>query len=192
MAHGLSCSAACGIFPDQGSNPCSLHWQADSQPLRHQGSPWVVPLNRRPPGGLGGTWGGLLPTGTSGSRPQMRPPQTRPRPSDQAQLPNRPDQPSSGMAPPPIDVTLSELPPRPAGPGWMCSALRGSLAARAGGGPFASGRGGLGAGQRDPGGLPPRAACGAEARWTPLRHEPPALQPARQRAALRRLQPGPR
>ena len=22
MAHGLSCSAACGIFPDQGSNPC--------------------------------------------------------------------------------------------------------------------------------------------------------------------------
>ena len=23
----------CGIFPDQGSNPCPLHWQADSQPL---------------------------------------------------------------------------------------------------------------------------------------------------------------
>ena len=39
MAHGPSCSAACGIFPDQGSNPCPLHWQADSQPLRHQGSP---------------------------------------------------------------------------------------------------------------------------------------------------------
>ena len=38
-AHGPSCSAACGIFPDQGSNPCPLHWQADSQPLRHQGSP---------------------------------------------------------------------------------------------------------------------------------------------------------
>ena len=38
VAHGLSCSAACGIFPDQGSNPCPLHWQADSQPLRHQGS----------------------------------------------------------------------------------------------------------------------------------------------------------
>ena len=34
-----SCSMACGIFPDQGSNPCPLHWQADSQPLRHQGSP---------------------------------------------------------------------------------------------------------------------------------------------------------
>ena len=26
----LSCSAACGIFSDQGSNPCPLHWQADS------------------------------------------------------------------------------------------------------------------------------------------------------------------
>ena len=39
VAHGLSCSAACGIFPDQGSNPCPLHWQADSQPLRHQGGP---------------------------------------------------------------------------------------------------------------------------------------------------------
>ena len=39
VAHGLSCSVACGIFPDQGSNPCPLHWQADSQPLRHQGSP---------------------------------------------------------------------------------------------------------------------------------------------------------
>ena len=39
VAHGLSCSAACGIFPDRGSNPCPLQWQADSQPLRHQGSP---------------------------------------------------------------------------------------------------------------------------------------------------------
>ena len=39
VAHGLSCSAACGILPDQGSNPCPQHWQADSQPLRHQGSP---------------------------------------------------------------------------------------------------------------------------------------------------------
>ena len=25
VAHGLSCSMACGIFPDQGSNPCPLH-----------------------------------------------------------------------------------------------------------------------------------------------------------------------
>ena len=39
VAHGLSRSAACGILPDQGSNPRPLHWQADSQPLRHQGSP---------------------------------------------------------------------------------------------------------------------------------------------------------
>ena len=42
VAHGPSCSAACGIFPDQGSNPCPLHWQADSQPLRHQGSPNIT------------------------------------------------------------------------------------------------------------------------------------------------------
>ena len=41
VAHGPSCSAACGILPDQGSNPCPLHWQADSQPLRHQGSPQI-------------------------------------------------------------------------------------------------------------------------------------------------------
>ena len=42
VAHGPSCSAACGIFPDQGSNLCPLHWQADSQPLRHQGSPKTI------------------------------------------------------------------------------------------------------------------------------------------------------
>ena len=39
VAHGPSRSAACDILPDQGSNPCPLHWQADSQPLCHQGSP---------------------------------------------------------------------------------------------------------------------------------------------------------
>ena len=39
VAHGPSHSVACGILPDQGSNSCPLHWQADSQPLRHQGSP---------------------------------------------------------------------------------------------------------------------------------------------------------
>ena len=27
------------LFPDQGSNLCLLHWQADSLPLSHQGSP---------------------------------------------------------------------------------------------------------------------------------------------------------
>ena len=42
VAHGPGCSAACGIFPDQGSNPCPLHWQADSQPLCHQGSPYMI------------------------------------------------------------------------------------------------------------------------------------------------------
>ena len=41
VAHRLCCSMACGILPDQGSNPCPLHWQADSQPLRHQGSPLI-------------------------------------------------------------------------------------------------------------------------------------------------------
>ena len=48
--HGPSCSAACGIFPDQGSNPCPLHWQADSQPLRHQGSPraFLIAKNKDP------------------------------------------------------------------------------------------------------------------------------------------------
>ena len=39
VAHGPSRSAARGIPPDQGSNPRPLHQQADSQPLRHQGSP---------------------------------------------------------------------------------------------------------------------------------------------------------
>ena len=29
-ACGLSYPAACGIFPEQGSNPCPLHWQANS------------------------------------------------------------------------------------------------------------------------------------------------------------------
>ena len=40
VAHGPSCSAACGILPNQGSNPCPPHRQADSQPLCHQGSPF--------------------------------------------------------------------------------------------------------------------------------------------------------
>ena len=34
---GLSCLDACGIFLDQGLNPCPLHWQVDSYPLYHQG-----------------------------------------------------------------------------------------------------------------------------------------------------------
>ena len=39
VTHGLSCFVARGIFPDQGSNPCLLHCQANSWPLSHQGSP---------------------------------------------------------------------------------------------------------------------------------------------------------
>ena len=46
VTHGPSCSAACGIFPDQGSNLCPLHWQADSQPLCHQGSPCISSLEK--------------------------------------------------------------------------------------------------------------------------------------------------
>ena len=49
VAHGPSCSAACGIFPDQGLNPCPLHWQADSQLLRHQGSPLFFIIDVRWP-----------------------------------------------------------------------------------------------------------------------------------------------
>ena len=30
VVHRLSCSVACGIFPDQGENPCPQHWQTDS------------------------------------------------------------------------------------------------------------------------------------------------------------------
>ena len=30
VAHGLSCPTASGIFLDQGSNLCPLHWQVDS------------------------------------------------------------------------------------------------------------------------------------------------------------------
>ena len=39
LAHGLHDLTARGILLDQGSNPCPLHWQADSEPLDHQGSP---------------------------------------------------------------------------------------------------------------------------------------------------------
>ena len=46
VAHGLSRSAACGILPGQGPNPNPrpLHWQADSQPMRHEGSPFLLVL----------------------------------------------------------------------------------------------------------------------------------------------------
>ena len=38
VVHGLSCSMACGIFPDQGWNPPLLHCQAESSSLSSQGS----------------------------------------------------------------------------------------------------------------------------------------------------------
>ena len=31
LEHGLSCSEACGIFLDKGSNPCPRHWQVSCQ-----------------------------------------------------------------------------------------------------------------------------------------------------------------
>ena len=42
MMQGLSYSPASGVFPDQGSNPCPLHWQAVSYLLHHQGSPTLT------------------------------------------------------------------------------------------------------------------------------------------------------
>ena len=38
VVHRLSCSMVCGILLDQGSDPCLLHWQADSYPLL----PWQL------------------------------------------------------------------------------------------------------------------------------------------------------
>ena len=35
----LNCPTSSEIFLEQGSNPCPLHWLADSLPLAHQGSP---------------------------------------------------------------------------------------------------------------------------------------------------------
>ena len=39
VVHIFSCPSVCGIFQDQGSNSCPLHWQLDSYPLYHQSSP---------------------------------------------------------------------------------------------------------------------------------------------------------
>ena len=36
VVQGLSCSTACGLFPNQGSNPQLLHWQVGSSLLSHQ------------------------------------------------------------------------------------------------------------------------------------------------------------
>lgn len=34
--NGLHCPKACGVFPEQGSNPSPLPWQVDSQRLDHR------------------------------------------------------------------------------------------------------------------------------------------------------------
>ena len=44
VAHGLSCSAACEIFPGQEMDPCLLHRQVDSLLLSYQGSPHYLLL----------------------------------------------------------------------------------------------------------------------------------------------------
>ena len=41
VAHRLSCSVACEIFPDQGWNLCPLCWPKNSYPLCHQGNPQI-------------------------------------------------------------------------------------------------------------------------------------------------------
>ena len=45
LAHGPSRFSACGILPDQGSDPCFPHWQMDSLPLGRWGSPLFLSLN---------------------------------------------------------------------------------------------------------------------------------------------------
>ena len=39
VALRLSCCSACGIFLNQGSDPCLLHWQVNPLPLSHQRGP---------------------------------------------------------------------------------------------------------------------------------------------------------
>lgn len=43
-AQRLSCSMVCGIFLGHRLNRCPLHWQVDTYPLYHQGSPPVLLL----------------------------------------------------------------------------------------------------------------------------------------------------
>ena len=42
---GFSSTGPRGTVPDQGLNPCPLHWQVNSRPLDHQGSPEAKALN---------------------------------------------------------------------------------------------------------------------------------------------------
>ena len=62
VEHGLCCGAAHGIFLDQGSNLCSLHWQEDSSPLDHQGSlAFIFLLQCRYDAGTSCDWGDKSP-----------------------------------------------------------------------------------------------------------------------------------
>ena len=45
LEHRLSSCGTCGIFWNQGLNPRLLHWEADSWPLSHQGSPTMSVFN---------------------------------------------------------------------------------------------------------------------------------------------------
>ena len=36
VAHGLRCPMACGIFPEQGSNLCPLHWLTTGPPRKSE------------------------------------------------------------------------------------------------------------------------------------------------------------
>ena len=46
VAYGLGCPEACGILvPWPGIKPASLHCKVDSQPLDHQGSPYMCQLD---------------------------------------------------------------------------------------------------------------------------------------------------
>lgn len=44
VAHRLSCSEACGLFPRPGIEPVFLDWQVVSWPLGHQGSAYCFVL----------------------------------------------------------------------------------------------------------------------------------------------------
>ena len=59
VVHGLSCPVACGIFLNQGSNPCPLSWQVYSQPLDPPGKSSYFAFNSEL---WGWFWGYRSPT----------------------------------------------------------------------------------------------------------------------------------
>ena len=69
VSHRLSCSEACGVFPDRGLNLCPLHCEVDSYPLDHDGSHRIhhfsVTLD-------GGRWGGRAVIACSAPSPSAR------------------------------------------------------------------------------------------------------------------------